>query len=191
MTIRTSTKQSDKEIVEQIVAGDTELFAEVIARYQKPLIVYTRKITFSQQAAEDVIQNTFIKAYQNLRGFNTKKKFSSWIYRIAHNEAVNYIRKNKHEITTSKETWFDSKASEHESIESTVDRKLSSEALANALRELPLKYREPIMLHAMEGKSYDEISYILRIPTATVGTRIRRGKSKLKAIIKAKGGIDG
>jgi RNA polymerase sigma-70 factor (ECF subfamily) len=191
MMMRTSTKQSDEEIVEQIVAGDTEMFAEVIARYQKPLIVYTRRITFSQQAAEDVTQNTFIKSYQNLRGFDTSKKFSSWIYRIAHNEAVNYVRKHKREITTSEETWFDSKASERESVESAVDRKLSNELLASVLKELPLKYREPIVLHTLEGKSYEEVSDILRIPTATVGTRIRRGKSKLKAIIKAKGGING
>lgn len=190
MVIQTSTKQSDEEIVKQIIAGDIELFAEVIARYQKQLIVYTRRITFSQQAAEDVTQNTFIKTYQNLRGFDTNKKFSSWVYRIAHNEAVNYIRKNKREITTSEEAWFDSKASERESVESVVDKKLSNEVLARALKELPLKYREPVVLHLLEGKSYEEVSDILRIPTATVGTRIRRGKSRLKAIIKAKGGID-
>lgn len=191
MAAQTSTKQSDEEIVEQIIAGDTELFAEVIARYQKQLIVYARRITFSQQAAEDVAQNTFIKAYQNLRGFDTKRKFSSWIYRIAHNEAVNYVRKHRREITTSEDSWFDSKQSESESVEEVVDKRISNEALAKALMELPLKYREPIILHTLEGKSYDEVSDILRIPTATVGTRIRRGKAKLKAIMKAKGGKNG
>ncbi len=103
---------------------------------------------------------------------------------------MNYIRKNKREITTGEEAWFDTKASERESVESVVDRKLSNEILAESLKKLPLKYREPIVLHTLEGKSYEEVSDILRIPTATVGTRIRRGKTKLKAIIKAKGGID-
>lgn len=191
MAMQTSTKQSDVEIVEQVIDGDVELFAEIITRYQKPLIVYTRRITFSQQAAEDVTQNTFIKSYQNLRGFDTSKKFSSWIYRIAHNEAVNYIRKNKREITTSKETWFDSKASDRESVEAEMDKKLTSEALSHGLMQLPLKYREPLVLHTLEGKSYDEISDILRIPPSTVGTRIRRGKSKLKVLLQAKGGGNG
>ncbi len=184
-------KMSDEQIVELIVAGDSELFAEIISRYQKQLIVYTRRLTFSTEAAEDVTQNAFIKTYQNLRSFNTEKKFSSWIYRIAHNEAVNYIRKHRREITTSEETWFDTKASSRESIEKIVDRKLSNEALANALKQLPQKYREPTLLHAIEGKSYEEVGDILRLPTATVGTRIRRAKAKLRVILEEKGEWNG
>jgi len=178
-----STDKNDQEIVELILAGNDELFAIIISRYQKQLISYTRRLTFNTQAAEDVAQNTFFKTYKNLRSFDTEKKFSSWIYRIAHNEAVNYIRKHRREITTSDEGWFDTKASNRESVEETLDRKLDSKALYDALKQLPLKYRESIVLHSIENKSYEEIGDILRIPTATVGTRIRRAKSRLKLIL--------
>lgn len=179
-----STKKTDEEIVELVLAGNDELFAEIIRRYQRQLISYTRRLTFNTQAAEDVTQNAFIKTYQNLRSFDSNKKFSSWIYRIAHNEAVNYIRKHRREITTSDEAWFDTKASTQESIEETLDKKINNKVLYSALKQLPLKYREPIVLHMLENKSYEEISDILHIPTATVGTRIRRAKAKLKAILK-------
>lgn len=191
MDVGTSTKKSDEEVVELIVQGDTELFSEIIIRYQRQLIIYTRRITFSLQAAEDVTQNTFIKSYQNLRSFDTNKKFSSWIYRIAHNEAVNYVRKHRREITTSEETWFDAKPSQQQSVEEILDRKITNDMLAKSLMKLPLKYREPIVLHVIEGKSYEETSDILRIPVSTVGTRIKRAKAKLKTIIEAKGGTSG
>jgi len=186
-----STDKTDEEIVELIVAGDIELFAKIIERYQTKLIIYTRRITYSQQGAEDVVQETFIKSYQNLNGFKMNKKFSSWIYRIAHNEAVNYVRKHHREITVSDEAWFDTKPSELASVEIELDKKISNQALASAMKDLPLKYREPIMLHAIEGKSYEEVSDILRIPKATVGTRINRAKSKLEASLMKKGGRDG
>lgn len=185
------TNKTDEELVELIQAGDVELFAQIIDRYQAKLIAYVRRIVYSQQAAEDVTQETFIKSYKNLQGFKTNKKFSSWIYRIAHNEAVNYIRKNQHEITVSDDAWFDTKPSQLKDVEAELDRKISSQSLAAALRELPRKYSEPITLHAIEGNSYEEISDILRIPKATVGTRINRGKVKLKASLTKKGGRDG
>jgi len=185
VTRDSSTKKTDEEIVGLILAGDDELFAEVIRRYQRQLISYTRRLTFNTQAAQDVTQSAFIKSYQNLRSFDSNKKFSSWLYRIAHNEAVNYIRKNRREITTSEETWFDTKASNLESAEVIVDRQLDNKALSAALMRLPLKYREPIILHTLENKGYEEISDILHIPASTVGTRIRRAKVKLKVILTA------
>jgi len=87
MVRKSSTEKTDEEIVRLIIAGDVELFAQIIDRYQTKLIAYARRIVFSQQAAGDVAQNVFIKSYQNLQSFKMNKKFSSWIYRIAHNEA--------------------------------------------------------------------------------------------------------
>lgn len=175
--------KSDEEIIELVVAGEIDRFEDIINRYQMKLIAYARRITYSQQAAEDVAQETFIKSFRRLKSFKTNKKFSSWIYRIAHNEAVNYIRKHHREITVSEDGWFDTQSKEVEAVEDKMDKEFDKQFLARALSRLPLKYREPIMLYAIDGKSYQEISDILRLPIATVGTRISRAKTRLRTLL--------
>ena len=91
---------SDEKIVE-IVKKDNEVYAEIIKRYKEKLLRYATYLTKNEERAADVVQNTFIKVYVNLNGFNTKKKFSSWIYRIVHNEAMNMIKKYKKEVKMS------------------------------------------------------------------------------------------
>ena len=87
-------KLSDEQLVEIIRKKDKELFSEIIKRYQTKLSHYLRKFIYDPDELEDVLQLVFIKSYKNLYGFNVNKKFSSWIYRITHNEAINYLKKN-------------------------------------------------------------------------------------------------
>ena len=178
---------TDEKLVEKITKNDQELYIHIVERYQGPLIRYVRTIVYEHEAAEDVVQNTFIKAYQNLRSFKLDKKFSSWIYRIAHNEGINYIKKHKREVRPDDETWFDSVPDERLTAEDEVDLKILKSATGSAIAKLEEKYREPLTLFYLEAKSYQEIGEILRIPTATVGTRINRAKKQLKDLIKEKG----
>ena len=90
-------KYSDEELVEIIKSKDKEIFAEIIKRYEKKLLRYANYLLNDSDKASDVVQESFIKAYVNLNSFNNKFKFSSWIYRIVHNEAINHINKNKYE----------------------------------------------------------------------------------------------
>jgi len=90
--------KTDEEIVELVSKGNKELYAEIIQRYQTKLMRYAQYLIDDYAKASDAVQESFIKAYINLNGFNTKKKFSSWIYRIVHNEAMNLV--NKHKNTT-------------------------------------------------------------------------------------------
>lgn len=178
--------QNDEQLVAVIREKDQELYGEIIRRYKTKLTHYLRKFIYDADELEDVLQTVFIKSYQNLFGFNIEKKFSSWIYRIAHNEAINHLKKNSHRSIPFDEVEFkivDDKID----LDGHIDRHLLKEKFGEYLNQLKLKYREPIILYYFEEKSYEEISDILRMPTSTVGTLIRRGKEQLKAKIENMG----
>ena len=178
---------SDEALAEHIRADNPEEYREIVLRYEARLLRYVQGILHDADKAADVVQETFIKAFINLNGFNTKLKFSSWIYRIAHNEAINSIRKYAKEFRPDDEAWFDRVEDERELLPEAMDKEISKQQLASSLSKLSLKYRDPVMLHYLEGLSYQEISDVLTIPVATVGTRINRGKGQLKTILRKEG----
>ena len=181
----TSANLSDEKLIEIIREENKELYSEIIKRYKNKLSHYLRKFIRDSDELEDVLQVVFIKAYKNLYGFNIKKKFSSWIYRIAHNEAINQIKKySKERLFFDEEEYkiIDEKID----INNTVDKKLLKQEIKEYLSKIKLKYQEPIILFYFEQKSYEEISDILRIPKSTVGTLISRGKKILKQNLQKK-----
>jgi len=169
-------KLSDEKLVELVCTKDQELYAEIVKRYQNKLLRYVLYLIKNRQKAEDAVQNAFIRAFINLMGFNTKQKFSSWIYRIAHNEAINIIKKNKREILLDKDGWDRHQLLEDRHIHKQVSDQETKEQVKKYLSILPLKYREPITLFYLEEKSYKEISDILRISVGGIGARINRAK---------------
>jgi len=132
----------------------------------------------NEERAADIVQESFIKAFINLNSFNIKKKFSSWIYRIVHNQAINLAKKYQKE-TPLLENW-DFKS--NDDIEKDFEEKETKEKVEKCLKEIPLLYSEPLSLHYIDEKSYEEISDILRIPMGTVATRINRAKKLMKNI---------
>jgi RNA polymerase sigma-70 factor (ECF subfamily) len=173
---------SDEKLVEAVRSQDQELYREVVMRYQKKLLRYATYLVGDTHKAEDVVQVGFIKAFQNLQGFDTSKKFSSWIYRIIHNESLNAIKKNQAEINLEEGHWQVIESSVD--IEAEYDKKEVSELIKKSLNKLPSDYKAPLTLYYLEDRSYEEISDILRMPIGTVGTRINRGKAMLKNTIK-------
>lgn len=174
---------NDEELVEIVRSRERELYGEIIRRYQNKLGRYLKKFIYDQDEVEDVLQTVFIKAYQNLHGFNTHKKFSSWIYRIAHNQAVNHLKKNSRGQISLNEVEYKI-VDEKINLNAQADRILLKQQMEKVLSSLKLKYREPLVLFYFEQKSYQEISDILRLPMGTVGTLIRRGKKILKKNLK-------
>ena len=171
-------KLSDEKIVELVRKKDKELYIHIIKRYQDKLMRYASYLTGEEHNAADIVQESFIKAYVNLNGFNTKKKFASWIYRIVHNEAINLINKQKKQVSLYDDYDFDSGID----IEDEFIKKELRNRTHNCLNQMPVIYREPLSLYYLEEKSYEEISDILRIPVGTVGTRINRAKNLMKKI---------
>ncbi len=174
---------SDGEVVELVRSCDQELYRELVRRYQEKLLRYANYLVRDEEPAADVVQEAFIKAFVNLQSFNVRKKFSSWIYRIVHNEAVNYLKRSKKVIPFAGRGWLADKVKSSTDLENDFLKNQEREQVQQALEKLPLKYREPLILFYFEEKSYDEISDILRMPVGTVGTRISRGKKLLREVL--------
>lgn len=179
-----SAELTDEELVVAVRERDQELFSEIIRRYQTKLTHYLRKFIGVPDELEDVLQEVFIKVYRNLYGFNAGRRFSPWIYRIAHNEAVNHIAKNKNAVSLDDQEW--EIIDEAVDIKADVDRGLLKRVLEDGLQKMNNKYREPLILYFFEEKSYEEISDILHIPSSTVGVLIMRAKAQLKQIVQQK-----
>lgn len=172
-------KLNDEQIVKAILDGNNDAYREIIRRYEEKLSHYLRKFINDKDDIEDVLQVVFIKTYKNLHGFDMSRKFSSWIYRISHNEAINHIKKYKNTRICLDDVEYkliDDKVD----IKREADRMFLKKEIEEVLNDLKLKYREPLVLFYLEDKSYEEISDILRIPKNTVGTLILRGKKLIK-----------
>lgn len=173
---------TDEQIVRMVVQGNKNLYSQIISRYQNKLFRYVNFLLNDESKAQDVVQETFIKAYINLKGFDTKRKFSSWVYRIAHNEATNLIKKHKRFVSIDKDMDFDSGLD----VEDDYIKFEISKNTHKCLEEMDIIYREVLSLYYLDGKSYQEISEILRLPVGTVSIRIKRAKSIMKKICQNK-----
>ena len=180
-------KKSDEELVRLSIA-DVDVFYVLIKRYESKIMRYINRMTGNRhEKAEDILQEIFIKVYRNLNNFNPSLKFSSWMYRIAHNEIINHHQKYKqHSMTISLDDTdeIDLSASliYDDDIHNAYIFGETSEEIKKALNELPLKYREVLILRYFEDKDYNEISDILRKPPGTVATLLNRAKIKFKKI---------
>ena len=185
--IKNIEKLSDEELVKIITGGDIESYQHIVDRYEAPLLRYARTMLSDPDQAADAVQNAFIKSYTNLRSFKTDRKFSSWIYRITHNESINLIKKHKREFRPDDDSWFDMIEDMRIRADEQMDNTMLGKQLQLAIATLASKYRQPFVLHTHEGMSYEEVGEVLRLPTATVGTRIHRAKDKLRKELASKG----
>jgi RNA polymerase sigma-70 factor, ECF subfamily len=168
----------DEQIVELVRTKDKELYLEVVMRYQEKLLRYAFNLIQDKLKAEDAVQESFIKAFINLNSFNLKMKFSSWIYRIVHNQVINIFNKNKRELPLLDNVDYDS----GKNLEFDLTKKEIQIRVNKCISKMSLIYSEPLSLYFIEEKSYEEISDILRLPVGTVGTRINRAKAMMKKI---------
>lgn len=171
-------KITDEEIVAKVQGGDKDMYSKIITRYEDKLLRYASYLTGEDSMAQDIVQESFIKAYVNLNGFDKTKKFSSWIYRIVHNEAMSAVDKQKKTTPIYKDVDFDSGINIEEDF---IKEELGMRA-KKCLQQMDKIYSEPLALYYLEEKSYLEISDILRIPVGTVGTRINRAKVLMQKI---------
>jgi len=179
----------DNVLIGWIKKGHPEIYDEIVIRYQKKLFSYVYRLVGNKEEAEDILQNVFVKAYRNIASFDVERKFSSWIYRIAHNEAINFLkRRNKRkfisweDIVASKDK-METKSEERSPIDLWI-REESRLEVQMALNRLPEKYQKVLMLRYFSEKSYAQIGKIIKSPVNTVGTLINRAKKKLMAIVK-------
>ena len=178
------TDETDEAIAVRVQNGDGEAFGDLIERYQAKLSRYARKFLLDPDDAADIVQDIFIKSYQNIQSFDTTRRFSPWIYRIAHNEFVNALKKraSRHTIfTIDFDTLFPHLTAPDTSDSAALERDTQA-MLDQYLDKVSPKYREPLVLYYLEGMDYKEIAEILQIPVSTVGVRLARGRTALTKI---------
>jgi len=176
-------QKSDSELV-ALTLEDQKYFAYLIDRYEAPLMRYIFKVSnSSREEAEDVLQESFIKIYYNLNGFDQGLKFSSWAYRIVHNQVISTYRKDKARPQGHSWTIDDDLMRVLASdLDTKRDVELSylKQNIEQVFDQMDVKYREVLVLKFIEQKDYKEISDILQKPMGTVGTLINRAKKSFK-----------
>ena len=184
--------KTDQELVAAALS-DKHAFSEIVHRYEDPIRRYARRLGCADgDDTDDVLQEIFLKVYISLNDYDTDLKFSSWLYRIAHNEVISFFRKKNvrprvlNLKTEDVEKFFSQIADEKDFVELAHQRD-DTRIVLDILSTINPKYKEILMLRFLEDKSYTEIGDILKMPEGTVATLINRGKKELKSALEAKG----
>ena len=173
----------DEEVARMVQSGKIESFGILVKRYEVKMLRYGRKFLFNFDDIEDLVQEVFIKAYTNIQSFDVSRKFSSWLYRIAHNEFINAIKKKGREPMPffDLDTLLPRLVSKENADKETNKRELR-QMFDKCLDKLSPKYREPLVLYYFEELIYKEVADVLRVPVATVGIRLKRGREMMKSL---------
>src|SRR6185436_11901107 len=181
---------SDHSLLEATRIGDEDAFAELVSRYRNPITSYIYRMTNEYEGAVDLAQETFVRVYWAAESYQTTYAFSTYIYRIATNLAISELRKRKRRKLVSLTGFFQSKDGAEPQEFNPVDERplvdtvmVADErrlAVQRAISTLPEKYRAPLILRDVDGRSYDEISRILETSEGTVKSRISRARGFLR-----------
>lgn len=186
---------SDHALLEATRSGDQDAFAELVNRYRNQITSYIYRMTNDYDGAVDMAQETFVRVYQAAERYQTTYAFSTYIYRIATNLAISELRKRKRRRLVSLTGFFQEREGQEarefnppdggplqDAVLVDTERRA---AVARAISTLPEKYRAPLVLRDVEGKSYDEIARILETSEGTVKSRISRARGFLRDKLRA------
>jgi RNA polymerase sigma-70 factor, ECF subfamily len=182
---------TDQDLVQLARSGSEKAYRELLDRYQRPVFSLVYRMVRDRERAEDLAQETFVKVFNHLESYNPKYKFSSWIFKIANNLAIDALRRKEPEMvsldgsryaTTTEEVESTriTVASEDENPEQLLEAKELGEAIELAIGKLRAEYRTAILLRHVEGRPYEEIAEIMDVPLGTVKTFIHRARSELR-----------
>jgi len=183
----------DDVLVRKAIGGNEHSYRKLVEKYQRPLYFHIRKMISNQEQVEDLVQETFVKAFDNLSNYSTNYAFSTWLYRIATNHTIDYLRKKKLQ-TLSIDKPIKTKGGEMElqlpdesaRTDRDIIQKQRRQMVRSAIEELPEKYRKVIQLRHMEERSYQEIAEVLNKPLGTVKAHIFRARELLYKALKDK-----
>lgn len=180
-------KMDDRALVERIVSGERDLFADLVARYEKRILNYVYRIIHRYEDAHDLTQEIFIKVFMALDRYDPKYQFSTWIFRIAQNSAIDTLRKRSlPEVSLTRSGPDDEDGKEREVEDDGISpyrelkNKELSAAIDDAIGNLPVDYRELIQLRHFGELSYEEIADLKEMPLGTVKNKLFRARNMLK-----------
>jgi RNA polymerase sigma-70 factor (ECF subfamily) len=176
---------SDRELVAIAVEGFDGSFEQLVRRYQRPIAAYVYRMVGNYESALDLTQEIFIKVYNSLSRYRSEFKFSTWIYKIAHNAAVDHLRRSStREQSLVAGTESDSYdlpiESAHPTPEQESERKERRGEIESVVRTLPANYRELIILRHSQDLSYEEIVEVTGLPLGTVKNRLFRAREMMR-----------
>jgi len=190
---KAESRAEDSRLIQAALAGDDASYKKLMKKYHDAIYNFIYRMIHDKQQVEDLTQEAFIKAFQSLASFNEEYAFSTWLYKIATNNSIDYIRKRKlHTYSIDKP--IDAKDSEYsfelpdETYE--TDQEMISDQRAKMLNEaiakLPEKYHKVIRLRHVDERSYEEIAVMLKLPIGTVKAHIFRAREMLYKALKDK-----
>lgn len=189
----TSAKElTDVELIADAIRGPEDGFEELVRRYQRPIIGYVYRMLGDYDAALDVTQEVFLKVYNSLSRYSSEYKFSTWLYRIAHNAAIDHMRRNPM-VSQSLETENADGAYQMQlecrqpSPEQNREQSEWRTEIDKVIKRLPTSYRELIVLRHRQDLSYDEIAEVTSLPLGTVKNRLFRAREMMREILIERG----
>src|SRR5215218_1079507 len=184
----------DADLVVRALSGREDGFEELVRRYQRPIVAYVYRMVGDYDTALDLAQEVFIKVYNSLGRYRPEFKFSTWIYRIAHNAAIDHLRRQgatrteEIEVEGHEGTTFEKPlASKAPTPEQETERGERRAEIEEVVAQLSPAYRELIVLRHSHDLSYDEIAEVTNLPLGTVKNRIFRARETMRELLVARG----
>ena len=183
-------KASDIDLVERALAGSPEAYGDLVLRYQRPVFSVIVRMVRNRAIAEEIAQDVFIKAYDRLESFDRGRKFSSWLFKVAHNATIDHLRRRQLPTVPLEPAEDDGprlaellSGPESEGPEGQAMRSELARALDEALAELRPDHREILLLRFGQGLSYGELADVLGLPLGTIKTHLHRARKRLALIL--------
>ncbi|MEW6685345.1 MAG: sigma-70 family RNA polymerase sigma factor [Candidatus Edwardsbacteria bacterium] len=177
-------KDPEQTLIERCLKQDQQAYTKLIEKYKRPVFSFIFRLVRHQQDAEDMAQETFIKIFRSLDSYNPELKFSNWLFKIAYNTTIDFLRRQKpetislddeeHPLEIPSLTGDPMEALKRSSLRKTIEQ---------AVNLLPVEYRTVVLLRHREEKSYQEIAEILNLPLGTVKAKVHRARNALRKLL--------
>ena len=194
MTARGNPVPDDLELVRHALAGSQDAHRDLVVRYQRPVLSLIRRMIRSSTQAEDLAQEVFLKAFRALGSFDQRRKFSSWLFKIAHNTAIDQLRRKELSTVTLESPDRDAPDlvavlpdKKAEDPAGRVERHDLARAIEEAIASLKPLYREVVILRYQEGLAYEEIAEVTDLPLGTVKTHLFRARKAMVSYLEGRG----
>jgi len=186
---------TDAELVASALRGSEDAFRDLVLRFERPIYALILRMVHDSQTAEDLAQEVFVKAYRHLASYDPRRKFASWLFKVAHNTTIDHLRRAQLDTVPlageqSEEGGGLLAVLADDSTESpaaAAERRGMARALERAIARLRPDYREAVVLRYVEGLAYQEICEVLALPVGTVKTNLHRARKELADSMRAAG----
>ena len=193
MTVPDLTNLDNQEVFDRARRGDNDAWRELMRRFRRPAFDAIYSLVENRELAEDLVQETFAKAFRSLEHAGPERNPAAWMRAIATTTALGYVRRPRPDSTNSRTSMTPTHIDvpmhpllSHDTPLPSQDERRVAEALEAALKEMRREYRRCLLLHYVEDRSYADIAKTLRLPVNTVGSHIHRARKQLKQLMSAR-----